>query len=145
MQKVSRSALVPYSCELMFDMANDAARYPDFLPWCASAEVFTETESEMVASLELAKGRLSKKFTTRNTKYRPNTIDIELVEGPFSELSGGWTFKQLGELGCKVTLELQFEFSGGLVDSALGPVFKQAADKLIDAFCDRADQLFGEK
>ena len=119
MKKVSRSALVPYSCEQMFDVANDAAHYPEFLPWCAGAKVFSETESEMVARLELTKGGMHKSFTTRNTKCRPDSIDIQLEEGPFHELTGKWTFEALGTQGCKVTLELAFEFSGGLIDSAV--------------------------
>jgi ribosome-associated toxin RatA of RatAB toxin-antitoxin module len=142
MKKVSRSALVPYSCEQMFDVANDAARYPEFLPWCAAAKVFSETESEMVARLELTKGGLNRSFTTRNTKYRPDSIDIQLEEGPFRELTGKWTFKALGTQGCKVTLELAFEFSGGLIDSAVSRFFSQGADRIVDAFCDRADRLY---
>ena len=141
MKKVSRTAMVPYSCEQMFDIANDASHYPEFLPWCAAAEVFSETEFEMVASLELAKGGLHKRFTTRNRKHRPHSIEIELEEGPFHELSGSWTFKALGSEGCKVTLDLVFEFSGGLIDSAISRFFGQATDKIMDAFCERADLL----
>ena len=142
MKKVSRSALVPYSCEQMFDVANDARHYPEFLPWCVAAEVFSETESEMVARLELTRGGLRKSFTTRNTKYRPDSIDIQLEEGPFHELTGRWTFKALGTQGCKVTLELAFEFSGGVIDSAIARFFNQGADKIMDAFCERADRLY---
>lgn len=143
MKKVSRSALVPYSCEQMFDVANDAIHYPQFLPWCSAVKVFSETESEMVASLELAKGGLHKRFTTRNIKHRPDSIDIRLEEGPFHELTGKWTFKALGTEGCKVTLDLTFEFSGGLIDSAISLFFTHGADKIMDAFCERADYLYG--
>ncbi len=143
MKTVARSALVPYSCDQMFDIANDANHYPNFLPWCAAAEVFSETESEMVARLELAKGGMHKSFTTRNRKNRPESIDIQLEEGPFHELTGKWTFKALGTAGCKVTLELAFEFSGGFIDSALSRFFSQGADRIVDSFCKRADQLYG--
>lgn len=145
MQIVSRTALVPYSSEQMFDVANDAARYPEFLPWCASATVYSETETEMLASLELARGALSRRFTTRNGLRRPESIKIQLEEGPFSELSGEWTFTAIGDMGCRITLNLKFEFTGGLIDTALGSVFKQAADRLVDAFCDRAEQIYGTK
>jgi ribosome-associated toxin RatA of RatAB toxin-antitoxin module len=141
-KKVSRSALVPYSCEQMFDVANDARQYPEFLPWCAAAEVFSETESEMVARLDLARGGIHKSFTTRNTKCRPDSIDIQLEDGPFHELTGKWTFKALGTQGCKVTLELAFEFSGGVIDSAFARFFNQGADRIMDAFCERADRLY---
>jgi ribosome-associated toxin RatA of RatAB toxin-antitoxin module len=145
MQRVSRTALVPYSSEQMFDIANDPARYPEFLPWCASATVFSETDTEMIASLELARGGLSKKFTTRNHIQRPDFIRIQLEDGPFSELSGEWTFSGIGNMGCRITLNLKFEFSGGLIDTALGTVFRQAADRLVDAFCERAEQIHGQR
>jgi ribosome-associated toxin RatA of RatAB toxin-antitoxin module len=41
-----------------------------------------------------------------------------------------------------VELELDFEFSGGLIDKAFGAVFNQIANSLVDAFCKRADEVF---
>ncbi|HCM05585.1 MAG TPA: ubiquinone-binding protein, partial [Oceanospirillales bacterium] len=32
MPKVTRSALVSFSADQMFDLVNDVARYPEFLP-----------------------------------------------------------------------------------------------------------------
>ena len=38
-------------------------------------------------------------------------------------------------------LELDFEFSGKLINSAFGAVFSQIASTLVDAFCKRADEV----
>ena len=69
-------------------------------------------------------------------------IDMMLVSGPFRRLSGGWTFTRLGEdQGCRVALDLEFQLAG--VRSLLGSVFHRAADRMVDAFCARADELLG--
>lgn len=54
--QIDKSALVMHSAERMFALVDDIARYPDFLPWCAGAEVHERTGAQVVASLEVAKG-----------------------------------------------------------------------------------------
>jgi ribosome-associated toxin RatA of RatAB toxin-antitoxin module len=43
-----------------------------------------------------------------------------------------------------VQLDLDFEYAGRIVRTALGPVFNRSADTLVDAFCARARSLYGE-
>ena len=74
----------------------------------------------------------------------PEAIEMNLVDGPFQNLSGRWHFKSLDDNACKVILTLEFEFSGSLSRMTFGPVFSQAANTLVDAFCRRADQLYRE-
>lgn len=142
--QIDKSALVMHSAERMFHLVNDVARYPEFLPWCAGAEVHERDEAQVTASLEIAKGGLRHRLTTRNRLYMPETIEMNLVDGPFQNLSGRWHFKSLDDNACKVILTLEFEFSGSLSRMTFGPVFSQAANTLVDAFCRRADQLYRE-
>lgn len=143
MTEVNRSALVLHSAQQMFNIVNDVVAYPEFLPWCAATDLIYENEEEMQATLHLAKAGLKYSFTTHNRLLRPNRIDIDLVEGPFSRLSGVWTFEPLSEDACKVSLNLGFEFSGKLTGLAMGKVFNQVATSLVDAFVQRADKLYG--
>ena len=142
--QIDKSALVMHSAERMFHLVNDVARYPEFLPWCAGAEVHERDEAQVTASLEIAKGGLRHRLTTRNRLYMPEAIEMNLVDGPFQNLSGRWHFKSLDDNACKVILTLEFEFSGSLSRMTFGPVFSQAANTLVDAFCRRADQLYRE-
>ncbi len=143
MTQVDRSALVLHTAEQMFDLVNDVESYPQFLPWCSGTTLIESTETTMQASLKVAKAGLKYSFTTRNQLQRPGMIRIELVEGPFSSLSGLWTFKPLSDEACKVSLSLQFDFSGKLTSLAMGKVFNQMAATMVDAFVSRADQVYG--
>jgi len=53
---ISRSALVPYAAEAMFDLVDDVPAYPEFLPWCKGAYVLSDDGDEVTARLEIAKG-----------------------------------------------------------------------------------------
>ena len=145
MRKVRRSALVPYSAREMFVLVDDVEAYPEFLPWCHDAEVHNRSREIVEATLELHKGSLSRHFTTRNRRSEFESIGIELVGGPFSHLSGGWQFRELGETGCKVILELDFEFSSLLVDMMFGAYFEDTCNSLVDAFTRRAAGIFGAR
>jgi ribosome-associated toxin RatA of RatAB toxin-antitoxin module len=72
-------------------------------------------------------------------------MDIELVEGPFKHLRGRWDFTALREDASKVELELDFDFSGKMINAAFGTVFRQVADTLVDAFCKRAEEVYGSE
>ena len=71
-------------------------------------------------------------------------IKMDLVNGPFSRLSGEWKFQPLGEDGCRASMHLEFDFSSLLFNMTLAKVFESAADKMVDAFCERADKIYGE-
>ncbi|MES2818657.1 MAG: type II toxin-antitoxin system RatA family toxin [Pseudomonadota bacterium] len=140
---IQRSALLPYPARLLYDLVNDVARYPQFLPWCSATEVLEVSETHMLASLAVAKAGLSQRFVTRNQLVVGQSIEMNLEEGPFTQLHGVWTFKALGDKACKISLDLTFEYAGPLVRATLGPLFNQAANTLVDAFCQRAKQLHG--
>lgn len=143
MRKVSRSALVPYTSRQMFELVDDVASYPEFLPWCNHAEVHERTDGTVEATLELHKGAVSKQFTTRNVRNEFDSIDLALVGGPFRTLRGGWRFNDLGENGCKVSLDLEFEFDSVMVDMMFGSFFESTCNSLVDAFTRRAESVFG--
>lgn len=143
MPQIERSALVFYSAQQMFALVNAVPDYPQFLPGCSAAKVISQTDTEMVAALTVSKAGLSHTFTTRNTLTPFQQIDMQLVDGPFKRLSGGWAFQPLNDKACKVVLNLEFEFSNKLIQLAFGKVFNELAASMVTAFTQRAKQVYG--
>src|SRR5580704_2581192 len=110
MQVVERSALVTYTAAQMFALVDDVAKYPEFLPWCVGARVEIPSPTERRAALDIAKGSLKMHFTTKNTVKADSQILMELIEGPFSHLTGRWNFDAIGERGSRVLFKVEFEF-----------------------------------
>ena len=144
MPSIERSALVMHSAEQMFDLICDVKAYPEFLPWCTGAHVQHETETELVAGLTINKAGVQQSFTTRNEKQKPAFMTMELVDGPFKKLHGKFSFQALNDEACKVILELEFEVAGKILSMTLGPVFKQAANTMVDAFVKRANAIYAK-
>jgi len=139
---VKKSALVTFSAAQMYDLVADMDSYPEFLPWCEAAEVLSRAEDRFCGRMEVARAGIRQAFTTCNRFTPGERMELELVDGPFRKLHGVWTFKPLREDACKVELELEFEFSGKLIDKAFGGVFHQIANTLVDAFCRRAEEVY---
>ena len=141
MPRIVRSVDVPFPARDMYDLVADIERYPNFLPWCRSARVHARTPTEVTASLEIARGPLRKRLTTRNRMVDSERIDIELVDGPFSRLDGHWSFRGVSPQGCKVGFEMQFEVSSRTLARVLAPLFEEIARTMVDAFRRRAHEV----
>ena len=145
MESIDRSALVPYTPQEMFALVSDVDTYPQFLPWCSDAQVLEKQDDEVMARIAFAVSGVSKSFTTRNHHTPGHRIEMQLVEGPFSDLRGYWLFAPLGDAGCKISLSLKYNFSSRMVKMVVGPVFGQIANSLVDAFQQRAAEVYGKR
>jgi ribosome-associated toxin RatA of RatAB toxin-antitoxin module len=143
MAHVSRSALIGYSAQQMFDLVNDIEQYPQFMQGCRSARVISKSDKELVGELSLAKAGVTQTFVTRNSLIAPSRIEMKLEEGNFSKFSAVWQFEALTEAACKVSFEMEFEFKYGLVDLAVGKLLSGSANNLVDALVDRAKLVYG--
>ena len=142
MQVVERSAIVTYTAAQMFALVNDVARYPEFLPWCDGARVEQTSETEMLATVKIDRGVLHTEFTTRNTLQKDARIHMQLVDGPFREMTGQWRFEAIGERGSQVHFRVEFEFRNRLMAAAFNPVFEAVCGSIVDAFALRARTIY---
>lgn len=143
MAKVERSALIQYSAEQMFALVNDIEAYPQYMSGCTAAEVLYQDEERVEARLTLEKAGMRQSFVTRNTLTPPTSMAMELLEGPFSNFDGCWTFQVLSEDACKVSLSLDFEFNNKLLGLTVGRWFGGVANTLVDSLLVRAKQVYG--
>lgn len=138
MPEIRRSALMPFPAQFMYEIVNDVDSYPEFLPWCGGVKVHQLDNTSMEASILMRGAGLNHWFKTRNTMLPGQSIEMELVEGPFSKLEGLWSFTPIDSDGCKIELMLLFEMKQGLASSLIAPAFSHIANTMVDSFCDRA-------
>ncbi|GLX77464.1 ubiquinone-binding protein [Thalassotalea insulae] len=143
MPSISRNALVMFSVEQMYQLINDVLAYPEFIPDCGDSKIISEDETEVTASLLVAKGGLKKWFTTKNTLLANQEVQMSLVDGPFKRLVGSWRLTKLSEEACKISLHLEYEFSSKVFDLAFGRVFNGIANNMVQAFTQRAKEVYG--
>ena len=143
MAEVNKSVLVAHSASRMFALVDQVEKYPEFLPWCGSSELMFRDRHITRATLHINYRGIRQRFSTENLKNEPELMQIKLIEGPFKTLQGSWRFTDFSGHGCKVELNLHYEFSSHLLERLVGPVFEYIANSLVDAFVRRAQSIYG--
>jgi len=127
----------------MYTLVNNINDYPQFLNWCEGASILNQSDDQITASVQINKGGLKQTFSTLNTLKPFRLIEMQLLEGPFEQLSGEWRFESLGDDATKVFLNLQFKFKSKLLDISLSPIFTKITNSQLDAFVERAKKIYG--
>lgn len=143
MPDIKKTKIVPFTPAQMYDLVNDIDKYPQFVPWCSRSEVLSQDDDEIKARLYFEGGGFTKSFTTCNRLQKNKMIELRLLDGPFRHLEGFWRFENHLDNQCEIILDLEFEFSSGLLSLAFGPMFNQVANTLVDAFSKRAHEVYG--
>lgn len=145
MPAINKSNIVPYTQAQMYTLVNDIESYSEFIPWCVESQIVSCAQDELRATLAFSRGALHKSFTTLNRLQPNRMIEIRLVDGPFKHLEGFWRFDAMENNHCRVSLDLEFEFSSHLIGMMFGPVFHQIANRLVESFSKRAETIYGQK
>jgi ribosome-associated toxin RatA of RatAB toxin-antitoxin module len=151
MKHVRKTVLLWYSPHEMYALVTNVAAYPAFLPWCERAEVIEQRADGVTARLHLSYLGVRQAFTTRNTHIADDSVELELVDGPFSALAGTWRFLPVptadgpNAKACRIEFSLHYAFAGGALDALIGPVFDRIANTFVDSFVKRAGQVYGER
>ncbi len=142
MPGIRETRRLPYTAEQMFDLVADVARYGEFLPWVVATRVKSDSETEMVADMLVGFNALREKFTSRVEKQRPGRIKVHYVDGPMRDLDNVWEFRNV-EGGCEVDFLVTFTFRNALFEKLAGQYFDRAFRKMVAAFEERANRLYG--
>ncbi|MEN8259425.1 MAG: type II toxin-antitoxin system RatA family toxin [Pseudomonadota bacterium] len=144
MAKINRSVCVAHTPKQMYDLVNDVASYPTFLPLCSGTKVHEKNAHRQKATITISKGKIGFSFTTDNSMEENKTIVMNLVDGPFKYFRGAWRFKPAGDYGCQVSIHVEFEFANRILSAALGGLFCQLIESFAEAFCNQAAVRYGD-
>ena len=139
MLRVNRSALLEVPVELAYQVVVDVEAYPEFLPGCDSVDVLRRDADGLDAKVKVTGAGMSHVFVTRN-RHEAASISMVLREGPFRSLEGQWHFTSIGDTGCRVTVELMVD-AHGLLATVLNPVADKVANRMVEAFCRRIEDI----
>jgi ribosome-associated toxin RatA of RatAB toxin-antitoxin module len=147
MKHVQKSVLLWYSPQEMYSLVTGIEDYPRFLPWCERSEVLERSPEGLTARLWLAYMGVHHSFTTRNVQVADQSVNMALVDGPFSQLDGTWRFMAIGAAAqaCRVEFDLRYAFARGALEGLIAPVFDRIANTFVDAFVRRAEQVHGPR
>ena len=140
--------ILPYTPRQLFDLVADVERYPQFVPWVTRLGVRNRRQdgqgiTRLDAEAEVGFSIIHERFATRVRLDDPAlAIDVELISGPFRQLTNQWRFKP-HPTGVELRFEIDFEFKSRLLERLLAANFHRAVTRLVGCFEDRARVLYG--
>ena len=143
MAEIEKSVLIGYSASRMFALVDAVEEYPEFLPWCGGSSVTRQSETVTHATIMIDYHHIKHSFTTENVRKPSELITMTLLSGPFKNLDGHWRFIPLAEDACKIEFRLHYTFSHIILEKLVGPVFFMIANSFVEAFIERAEEVYG--
>ncbi len=147
MPKQKENKKVSYTKEQMFSLVSDIDKYSDFLPWCNDSKIVNKSINNdhelIIADLEIGYDQFV--YTYRSeVKLYSNTSEIIVknIDGPFKHLRNNWKFIEIDDNNCEIQFEIDFEMNVALFDILMNKFFDLAFKKMVDAFIDRADEIY---
>lgn len=136
------SRILPYSPEQMFALVSDVGQYKDFLPWCLASRVYNRKAGQFDADLVIGFKMFREKFTSRVLLSEPHKVHVNYIKGPLKTLYNHWHFLPVDQ-GCKVSFAVDLEFKNPVLERMIGDMFTKATLKMVQAFENRAHELYG--
>ena len=128
----------------LYDLVADVRSYPQFLPWCMAARIRHEDRHALAADLIIGFQMFRERFTSHVDLDPENLeIDVKYAEGPFKYLTNKWRFLPHPD-GCEIDFYVDFEFNSRLLQSVIETLFTEAVRRMVKAFEERADDLYGK-
>lgn len=143
MPQFSEEKILPYTPEQVYALVVDVAKYPEFLPWCIGARIYNKQPTLFDADVMIGFKMFREKFTSRVTMEEYAAVNVDYIKGPMKRLYNHWKFTPTGDGQCHVDFEVDFEFSSKLLNDMIGGLFEKACHKMVSAFEERAQKLYG--
>lgn len=137
-----------YSIEQLYQLVCDIEQYPEFLPWCSAARIIEESDDLIIADLIISYKAFSEHYRSKvelsPQKKGKAEIHVSMISGPFKYLHNHWKFKtSKSNNGTEIDFSIDFAFKSSLLETLIGIMFNKAAQKMVSAFENRANTLYG--
>lgn len=142
MLKIKKSVITAHTPAQIYALVSDIENYNNYLPWCSKSAVLSQQGNEIVGRVDIEYLKIKTHFTTKNKNTLNEKIEFSLVDGPFKEFKGCWQFIPLGENGCKIEFQLDYQFSNPIIAKLVGAVFDFAIKNIVESFIKKANTIY---
>ena len=144
MNYIKKKEEINVNINIIFQLINKVDDYHLFLPWCSDSRILSDNNKTMVAEIDISKNFVNWNFKTKNNYVVNKKINLDLVDGPFSHLSGFWKFEIIDEYNTVVELYLEYEFDSKIIEVSVKPIFSSIMSSILDSFISEAFRLKNE-
>ncbi len=134
------------SADEIYQLVMDIEKYPEFLPWCKQAKIVEVISSQnLQADLLITFKSFFEKYRSDVTHGKDASgayfIEAKAIAGPFKKMFSRWKITPLEHKKCQVEFFIDFEFSSIILEKIFGAIFEKAAQRMMECFVKRANEL----
>ena len=145
MNRHKEQVFSPYSKDQLYDLIMDIDKYSEFLTWCYAGRMLNNnkdvTEAELTIDFKAFTYSYISDITSKKS-HENYEITVKQKTGPFKNLLTIWNLSD-SESGTLIDFYIQCELQNPFLDGVLKLFFELAYKKMIGAFTQRADVLYG--
>ncbi len=136
--------ILPYKKDELFELISDINSYPLFLPWCIGARITEKNEDENIVFADLMIGykMFREKFSSKVILEYPEKITVEYQSGPMKYLRNYWRLREMPGGHTEIDFFVDFEFKSKVFESLSSMFFHEIVKRMINAFEDRAKEIY---
>lgn len=136
-------------------MVLDIQAYDQFIPWCVGSRVVSNENgciiADLVAEFKIFTSKYRSKVIFGQNEINNYFINSEAIDSQFEYLTSNWLFipdenKENSENPhnkTKIIFNLSFKFKSNMLNDIADGLFVKATNKMIEAFEQRAQELYG--
>jgi coenzyme Q-binding protein COQ10 len=148
MRRFDTLCRVDHSAGDMFRLVADVERYPEFVPLCTGLLIrdrLAAGDSEVLTcTMSVGYKAVQESFGCEVVLHaQAQEITVRYLSGPFRALDNRWRFLAQTSGACDVHFFIAYEFRNMAFQLLAGAVFDRAFGRFVEAFRERADQVYG--
>ena len=136
------SKVLPYPADFLKEIVADVECYPSFLPWVKAVAIFPKNPEFFEVDLTIGYGPLEKTYRSEVFIHSDAVEAKAISDSIFKFLESRWQFKAYENNNCLVNFTLDFQLQSALLQMTIGKILDEAANKMISAFEQRAENLW---
>ena len=139
--------VIKHNKNQMFDLVSDIDNYSEFLPWCNSSKIISRQKHDdkeiVIADLEIGYDQFVYTYRSEVKLFKDkNAIRVKNIDGPFKYLENSWKFIEIDKSSCEIQFEIDFELNVSILDLLMKKFFDLAFQRMVQAFIDRANEIY---
>jgi len=134
-----RLFLIPKPVDQVFKTLSDVEEYKTFIPYCIESKIIEEQNDYSIVTLNLEFFGIQTSFTTKNIVKKNESIEMDLVEGPFEEFKSSWRLEKIDQQTTNLIFEMSYQMRNKILEMAFKNNLKTVSESIVRAFKSRLD------
>ena len=129
-----RSFLIRKPVDQVFKTLSDVEEYKTFIPYCIDSKIIEEQSDYSLVTLNIEFFGIQTSFTTKNVIKKNESIEMDLIEGPFEKFKSSWRLQEVDQQTTNLSFVMNYQMRNKILEMALKNNLKSVSDSIVRAF-----------